>query len=58
MDIPSTIAAEAAITRQNVALSSIKHNADQAELFAKTIEETVTSAPVNESRGSNVDLLA
>lgn len=58
MDIPATIAAEAAITRQNVALSNVKHSADQAELFAKTIEETIASAPISESRGASVDLFA
>ena len=58
MDIPATIAADAAITRQNVAASSIKHNAEQAERFAKTIEETIRSAPVSETHGTNVDVSA
>ncbi len=58
MDVPATIAAETAIARQNVALSTIKQNADQAQLFAETIEKTVQSAPVSETLGSNVDLFA
>jgi hypothetical protein len=58
MDLPSAIATDAAMTRQNFAFSAIKQNADQAELFAKTIDQTARSAPVSETRGSNVDLFA
>jgi hypothetical protein len=58
MDIPASIAAEAAIARQNVALSVIKQNADQAQQIAKIIEQTVQSAPVSGTRGTNVNLFA
>lgn len=58
MDIPSAIAAESAITRQNVALSTIKKAADQNQAFAEVIAQSVKTAPVNESRGTNINLLA
>lgn len=58
MDIPANIATEAAITRQNVALSTIKQSADQAEMFARVIEETIASAPVSSTRGTSVDISA
>jgi len=57
MSLPPTIAAEAAITRQNVALSSIKANADRNQQFAEVISESVQSAPVNQTRGTNVNIL-
>jgi hypothetical protein len=55
--IPASIAADIALSRQNVALSGIKQNADQAEQLAKVIEETIASAPISGSRGTNVNLL-
>jgi len=57
MSLPPTIAAEAAITRQNVALSSIKANADRSQQFAEVISESVQSAPINQTRGTNVNIL-
>lgn len=56
MQIPPTIAAEAAQTRQNVALSGIKQQAEQAQALANVIEQTVQSAPVNGTRGTNVNI--
>ena len=58
MDIPSNIATEAAITRQNFAFSAMKQNADQAEFFAKTIEQNAKSAPISGTRGANVNVFA
>ncbi len=58
MAIPPTIAAEAAITRQNVALSSIKANADRDQQFAEVISDSVQqSAPVSQTRGTNLNIL-
>lgn len=56
MNLPAGIAAEAALTRQNVALSVIKQNAEQGEQIAQLLDETIRSAPVNSSRGSNVNI--
>ncbi len=55
MNLPPVMAAEAALARQNVALSNLKNSADTAEFFAKTIEETIKSSPVPSLRGSNVN---
>ena len=56
--IPAGIAAEAAITRQNVALSVIKQNADQSKAVANILEQAVQNAPADGSRGTKVDLFA
>ncbi len=58
MNIPPTIAAEAALTRQNVALSVIKQNAEQAQAVANILEQSARSAPVSGSRGANVSTSA
>lgn len=58
MQIPASIAAEAALTKQNVAFSAIKHNADQAQAVANILEEASRSAPVNPSKGSSVNTKA
>ncbi len=55
MSLPPLIAAEAAMTRQNVALSVIKHNAEQGEVIAGILEDAVRSAPVSGARGTHVD---
>lgn len=57
MNIPAGFAAEAAISRQNVALSGIKQSADRDQQFAKVIAETVQSSPLSGTRGANVNLL-
>lgn len=57
--IPPTLAAEAAITKQNVALSVVKQSAEADEAFVKIIAEAAKTAPVSGSgRGSNVDIYA
>ncbi len=58
MELPAAVAAETALARQNVALSVVKANAEQSEQLAQIIEETVQSAPVNGSRGTNVNVFA
>ena len=57
MNVPASIAAEAAITRQNVALSIIKSNAKQSQQIANIIEKSVQSAPVSQARGTNLNIL-
>ena len=54
----SGIAAQQAQTRQNVALSVIKQSADQAQAIANILEDASRSAPVNSSRGTNVNTSA
>lgn len=56
--VPPTIAAELAITRQNVALSVIKQSAEQQEAIAGILDQAVRSAPVSGTRGTNVNISA
>ena len=57
MQIPAGIAADAAIARQNVALSAIKSNADQAQAVAEIVEESAArTAPTSGSRGTTIDI--
>ena len=57
MSVPPTLAAEQGLLRQNIALSVIKQTAEQDQIFAKIIEESVRSAPVSGSRGANFSAL-
>ncbi len=55
--IPPTISAEIALSRQNVALSSVKQNAEQEQAVAEIVDESARTAPVNKTRGANVNIL-
>ena len=54
--VPAGIAAKAALTRQDVVLSVIKQNSQQDQLLVKLLDEAANSAPVNQTRGSNVNI--
>ncbi len=56
MDVPAIMAGETALARQNVALSAVKQSAEQGEKLAKVIEESAQTLPVNQTRGTNVDV--
>ena len=56
--LPAGIAAEQAILRQNVGLSVIKQSAEQAQALAQIIDQNARSAPVNSSRGVNLNTSA
>jgi hypothetical protein len=56
MEIPADIAAQAAITRQNIALSVIKSAADADKAIANILEQSLTVGP--SARGGNVNLSA
>ncbi len=58
MELPATIAAEQGLLRQNVALSVIKHSAEQDQALAKILDQSVRSAPVSQTHGSHVNLTA
>ncbi|MCL4677904.1 MAG: hypothetical protein KJ017_04830 [Alphaproteobacteria bacterium] len=58
MNIPATIAAETALARQNVALSVIKQNAEQAQQVAKILEESATTVAALSGRGARLDVKA
>ena len=57
MNVPAGIAAETALSRQNVALSVIKSNAEQDQKLANVIEQSIQSAPVSNIRGTNINIL-
>lgn len=54
--VPAGIAAEQAITRQNVALSVIKQSSEQQQKLVEIIDEAARSAPLSGARGSNVNI--
>ncbi len=58
MSIPPTIAAEMALSRQNVALSVIKQNAQQAQQVAQILEESMTTVSALSGRGGRLDVKA
>jgi hypothetical protein len=58
MDIPAGIAAESALLRQNIALSVVKASADADQQIAKILEQSVRSAPLSSSRGTNFSSFA
>ncbi len=56
--IPTAIAAESSILRQNVSLSVIKASADADQAIANIIDQAARSAPVSGSRGVNLNTSA
>ncbi len=56
MQIPPTIAAEAALPQQNLQLSLIKKNAQQGQAIANIVEQAVQNAPSGGSRGTTIDI--
>lgn len=56
--IPAGIAAEQALIRQDIALSTIKNANDQQQRLVQIIDEASRNAPVSPSRGSNVNIQA
>ncbi len=58
MDATSGIAAQVAQTRQNVALSAVKSNADAAQRVADILQESAASVPSSSVRGVNLDIRA
>lgn len=58
MDISAALVAQTALTRQVVALSVMRQNADAARQMADMIAETVAQAPAAGGRGGMVDIRA
>lgn len=56
MDIPPTIAAEAALTRQNIALSVIKSSAEAEKAIVNILDQSLSVGPA--ARGSSVNFSA
>lgn len=57
MQVPATIAAEAALLRQNVALSTIKQAAKADQQIANILQDSLTNVAAS-SRGKNVNFSA
>jgi hypothetical protein len=57
--IPANIAAEQALTRQNIALSVIKQSNDQQQAIVGILQEAAQNSPISgASRGGNVNTSA
>lgn len=59
MDIPAGVAAQAALTRQNIGLSVIKQAAQSDQAVAQIVQDAVENSPLasGNGRGGNVDIL-
>ncbi len=55
MDIPASVAADAALTRQAIALEVIRASAKADKQIANMLEQAVQNVPTG-SRGANVNL--
>lgn len=58
MDAASGIAAQLAQTRNEVALSSIKFNADSEKQIADVLQSAIASVPGSPVKGVNVNVKA
>jgi hypothetical protein len=58
MNLPAAIAADQALVKQNVALSTIKSSAEADQAIAGILEQSARSAPVSSIRGTNVNTSA
>jgi len=56
--LPAGIAAEQAITKQNIALSVIRQSHEQQQKLVEILDDAARSAPVSRARGSNVNFSA
>ena len=56
--VPAGLAAESLSLRQNVAFSAIKGNLEQAQKIAEIIDQNARSAPISDTRGTNVNITA
>jgi hypothetical protein len=45
------------LSRENIALSPVKHNAEQAQKMSKMAQQNAQSSPVNGTRGTLLDIL-
>ena len=55
MELPAAIAAETALTRQNVALSVIKASSEQQQALAKIIDDASRAVAPSSTHGTNLN---
>ncbi len=59
MEIPAAAAMESAMGKQNMILSTMKRNAQHAELLANIVDKSAQAAStVNSTRGTNINFRA
>lgn len=59
MDIPAALAAQSAITKQNIGLAVVKQAAQSDQAVANIVQEAVENSPLasGNGRGGNIDIL-
>jgi len=57
VNIQSLIHTDIGLTRESVALSPVKHNAEQAQRMNDMVQQKVQASPANEPRGTLLDIL-
>ena len=58
MDIPAGIAAQAAMTRQTIAISMVKQAADMEKQLVAILDEAISNVPMSSSRGAALNIQA
>lgn len=58
MDIPAGIEAQAALTRQNIALSVIRNSAQQDKAVADILRQSLETIKASTTRGTNINTTA
>ncbi len=58
MDISAGIAAQAALTRQSMAMSMVKQAADMEKQLVAILDAAIASVPMSSSRGSALNIQA
>lgn len=58
MDISAGIAAQAALTRQSMAMSMVKQAADMEKQLVAILDAAIANVPMSSSRGSSLNIQA
>ena len=57
MNIQSSVYTDMGLSRESVALSAVKQSMDQVRQMNEMVTKSVQSAPLDESRGTMLDIL-
>lgn len=58
MEVPAGIAAQAALTRQAVALEMVKQAANMEKQLVAILDQAISNVPVSSSRGTTLNMQA
>ncbi len=58
MDIPAGIAAQAAMTRQTIAIEMVKQAANMERQLVAILDQAIANVPVSSSRGTALNMQA